>query len=71
MEVNVTGRSYRKDNYSEHYTILSGFLPAKHYEVSLTSLSGTGKGSEQRSEPYVFVCATDPRGEYVTFSFFM
>lgn len=66
VEVNVTGKSPKKVNHGEHYTILPGFLPAKHYEVSLSSLSGIGKGSEQRSEPYVFSCATDPRGEYVT-----
>ncbi|XP_030256612.1 receptor-type tyrosine-protein phosphatase H-like isoform X3 [Sparus aurata] len=62
VEVNVMGKSHKKVNNGENYTILSGSLPAKHYEVSLTSLSGTGKGSEQRSEPYVFSCATDPRG---------
>ncbi|XP_030255654.1 receptor-type tyrosine-protein phosphatase H-like [Sparus aurata] len=62
VEVNVTGKSPKKVNHGEHYTILPGFLPAKHYEVSLSSLSGIGKGSEQRSEPYVFSCATDPRG---------
>ncbi|XP_036936482.1 receptor-type tyrosine-protein phosphatase H-like isoform X3 [Acanthopagrus latus] len=62
VEVNVTGKSYRKDKDDGHSIVLSGFLPAKHYEVSLTSLSGTGKGSEQHSEPFVFSCATDSRG---------
>ena len=71
VEVNVTGKSYRKHKDDGHSIVLSGFLPAKHYEVSLTSLSGTGKGSEQRSEPFVFSCATDSRGEYVTFGFFL
>lgn len=42
-----------------------GLQPAKTYEVSLASLSKGGTSSP----PFVFLCSTDPRGEYVCVCF--
>lgn len=56
VEVNVTGQTH---NTTLDYIVINGFLPAKTYEVSLASLSGTLRSSV----PFVFKCSTDPRSE--------
>ncbi|XP_068162058.1 receptor-type tyrosine-protein phosphatase H-like [Antennarius striatus] len=56
VEVNVTGKTHTLTDGENHIQI-SGFQPARTYEVSLASLSGARK-----SEPFVFLCATDGRG---------
>lgn len=58
VEVNVTGKTHKVENGEQHIKI-SGFLPARTYEVSLASLSGTVRSYK----PIVFSCPTDPRGE--------
>lgn len=58
VEVNVTGKTH-KVGQGEHHLKISGFLPARTYQVSVASLSGTVRSSE----PFVFKCSTDPRGE--------
>ncbi|XP_074477044.1 receptor-type tyrosine-protein phosphatase H-like isoform X7 [Sebastes fasciatus] len=60
VEVNVSGESYPEHgNGEERLRIyISGFQPAKTYNVSLTSLSGI----ERSNEPLVILCRTDPRG---------
>lgn len=60
VEVNVTGNTHRVDKSGQQNLTIAGFQPAKTYEVSLASLSG----SLRSSEPYVFKCSTDPRGEW-------
>nr|XP_020461985.1 tenascin-N-like [Monopterus albus] len=60
IEVNVTGKTYTVSEKGEQQISISGFLPAKTYEVSIGSLSGTVRSYE----PYVFSCSTDPRGEF-------
>ncbi|KAM6898595.1 receptor-type tyrosine-protein phosphatase H-like [Lycodopsis pacificus] len=58
VEVNVSGKTRTvHGNYQLPLTI-SGFQPAKTYEVSLALLSGTARSRE----PFVFSCLTDPRG---------
>ncbi|XP_040923285.1 receptor-type tyrosine-protein phosphatase H-like isoform X6 [Toxotes jaculatrix] len=57
VEVNVTGQTHFA-NEGEQYIKISGFQPAKTYEVSVDSLSGTVRSYE----PFVFLCSTDPRG---------
>ncbi|XP_044034999.1 receptor-type tyrosine-protein phosphatase H-like isoform X2 [Siniperca chuatsi] len=57
VEVNVTGKTHKVKNGEQHLKI-SGFLPAKTYEVSLASLSGIVRSYK----PFVFSCPTDPRG---------
>ncbi|XP_038592525.1 receptor-type tyrosine-protein phosphatase H-like isoform X3 [Micropterus salmoides] len=57
VEVNVTGKTHKVENGEQHIKI-SGFLPARTYEVSLASLSGTVRSYK----PIVFSCPTDPRG---------
>lgn len=59
VEVNVTGQTHKVGEAGEQDIKLSGFLPARTYEVSLTSISGTVRSSE----PFMFSCSTDPRGE--------
>lgn len=59
VEVNVTGKTHHVTEKGKQHTEISGFLPAKTYEVSVTSLSGTLRSYE----PFVFLCSTDPRGE--------
>ena len=59
VEVNVTGKTYKVLENGEQHLIISGFLPARTYEVSLASLSGTVRSSD----PFVFSCLTDPRGQ--------
>lgn len=56
VEVNVTGKTH---STSAQYIVIDGFLPAKTYEVSLASLSGTVRSPV----PFVLKCSTDPRGE--------
>ncbi len=58
VEVEVSGEIHKVDQGQQNISI-SGFLPARTYQVSLVSLSGTVRSSE----PFVFSCATDPRGE--------
>uniref|UniRef100_A0A3B4VN80 protein-tyrosine-phosphatase n=2 Tax=Seriola dumerili TaxID=41447 RepID=A0A3B4VN80_SERDU len=58
VEVNVTGQSHKALATKEQKIKISGFQPAKTYEVSLSSLSGTVRSYE----PFVFLCSTDPRG---------
>ncbi|XP_039991340.1 receptor-type tyrosine-protein phosphatase H-like [Xiphias gladius] len=58
VEVNVTGKTHHVTEKGKQHTEISGFLPAKTYEVSVTSLSGTLRSYE----PFVFLCSTDPRG---------
>ncbi|XP_026206995.1 receptor-type tyrosine-protein phosphatase H isoform X7 [Anabas testudineus] len=57
VEVNVTGKPKKIPN-TVQYIVIPGFLPARTYEVSLASFSGTVRSSE----PFVFKCSTDPRG---------
>ncbi|XP_029311807.1 receptor-type tyrosine-protein phosphatase H-like isoform X2 [Cottoperca gobio] len=57
VEVNVTGKTTPVPGNEQHSIKISGFQPAKTYEVSLSSVSGT-----VRSRPFVFSCHTDPRG---------
>ncbi|XP_071319679.1 receptor-type tyrosine-protein phosphatase H-like isoform X2 [Trachinotus anak] len=58
VEVNVIGQTHKVPGNAERKLKLSGFQPAKKYEVSLSSLSGTVRSYE----PFVFMCSTDPRG---------
>ncbi|TDG98222.1 hypothetical protein EPR50_G00214830 [Perca flavescens] len=58
VEVNVTGKPHKVLENGEQRLIISGFLPARTYEVSLVLLSGTVRSSD----PFVFSCLTDPRG---------
>ncbi|KAM6896884.1 receptor-type tyrosine-protein phosphatase H [Xenentodon cancila] len=57
VEVNMTGKKYSVEGTNKEL-IIPGLQPAKKYLVSLASLSGTVRSSE----PYAFLCATDPRG---------
>lgn len=59
VEVNVSGHTRSVLPNEKQEVKISGFQPARNYEVSLHSKSG------QRSsgEPFVFSCLTDPRGE--------
>lgn len=59
VEVNVTGKTYTGGKDGEQDIKIPGFQPARTYEVSLASLSKTVRSSE----PFVFSCSTDPRGE--------
>ncbi|XP_077959782.1 receptor-type tyrosine-protein phosphatase H isoform X3 [Gasterosteus aculeatus] len=58
VEVNVSGHTRSVLPNEKQEVKISGFQPARNYEVSLHSKSG------QRSsgEPFVFSCLTDPRG---------
>uniref|UniRef100_UPI0037E84A90 receptor-type tyrosine-protein phosphatase H-like n=1 Tax=Semicossyphus pulcher TaxID=241346 RepID=UPI0037E84A90 len=57
VQVNVSGKTEKiLDNETQHI-IIPGFLPAKTYRVSVWTVSGP-----RWSAPYVFTCATDPRG---------
>ena len=58
VEVNITGKTDQVEG-NKDYHIITGLQPARKYQVSLASLSGAVRSSE----PYVFSCATDPRGE--------
>lgn len=58
VEVSVRGQNYTIEEDDEQSLNVSGFLPARTYEVSVASLSGPWR----KSEPYVFSCLTDPRG---------
>lgn len=59
VEVEVTGKVYKiNDNETQNIEI-PGLLPARTYELSITSLSGTVRSPE----PSIFSCTTDPRGE--------
>ncbi|XP_033467887.2 receptor-type tyrosine-protein phosphatase H-like isoform X1 [Epinephelus lanceolatus] len=58
VEVNVMGDSHIVADNGQRQLTIPGFLPARTYEVSLTSLSGL----ERSYEPFVFQCSTDPRG---------
>ncbi|XP_069011805.1 receptor-type tyrosine-protein phosphatase H-like [Embiotoca jacksoni] len=57
VEVNVNGKNSTV-HANNTRIIIPGFQPAKTYTVSVASLSG----SIRSSEPFVFSCATDPRG---------
>ncbi|KAM4624348.1 receptor-type tyrosine-protein phosphatase H-like isoform 2-T2 [Polymixia lowei] len=57
VEVHVSGETHTVHNNRELETQISGFQPAKTYQVSVASLSGT-----LRSNLYIFNCSTDPRG---------
>ena len=59
VEVNVNGKTERVPEGDGQKLVLSGFQPAKTYEVSLTSLSGDVRSDKS----LVFPCPTDPRGE--------
>lgn len=59
VEVNVSGHTLRAGEQGQQYVTVSGFHPATTYQVSLAALSG----AVRRSEPFVFPCRTDPRGE--------
>lgn len=54
----MTGKTHRVSEEEQQIKI-SGFKPARTYEVSIAALSGTIKSYK----PYVFQCPTDPRGE--------
>ncbi|XP_033963190.1 receptor-type tyrosine-protein phosphatase H-like isoform X2 [Pseudochaenichthys georgianus] len=58
VEVNVTGKTHKKLENGEHSLEISGFLPARKYEVSIASVSGDVRSDEL----FVFSCLTDPRG---------
>ncbi|XP_069547639.1 receptor-type tyrosine-protein phosphatase H-like [Brachyistius frenatus] len=58
VEVNVNGKNSTMHDNDTDYIIIPGFQPAKTYTVSVASLSG----SIRSYEPFVFSCATDPRG---------
>ncbi|XP_034716486.1 receptor-type tyrosine-protein phosphatase H-like isoform X2 [Etheostoma cragini] len=58
VEVSVSGETHTVNRNVERQLIISGFLPARTYEVSLASLSGTVRSLD----PFVFLCLTDPRG---------
>ncbi|XP_028287396.1 receptor-type tyrosine-protein phosphatase H-like isoform X2 [Parambassis ranga] len=58
VEVNVKDKSSLLHEDDEQHVIIPGFQPAKTYQVTLTSLSG----SIRSSYPSVFPCYTDPRG---------
>ncbi|KAJ4940966.1 hypothetical protein JOQ06_027254 [Pogonophryne albipinna] len=58
VEVNVTGKTPKKLEHGEQSLDISGFLPARKYEVSIASVSGDVRSDE----PLVFSCLTDPRG---------
>ncbi|KAI9536670.1 hypothetical protein NQZ68_031745 [Dissostichus eleginoides] len=58
VEVNVTGKTPKKLENGEQFLEISGFLPARKYEVSIASVSGDVRSYE----PLVFSCLTDPRG---------
>ncbi|XP_008281523.1 receptor-type tyrosine-protein phosphatase H isoform X3 [Stegastes partitus] len=60
VEVNVIGETHtvHNDDNDEQEIIISGFQPAKTYQVSLNVLSGDVRSSK----PFVFQCSTDPRG---------
>ncbi|XP_063750219.1 receptor-type tyrosine-protein phosphatase H-like isoform X2 [Eleginops maclovinus] len=58
VNVNVTGKSPEILENGERSLEISGFLPARKYEVSIASVSGDVRSSD----PLVFTCLTDPRG---------
>lgn len=57
VEVNVSNKVHVVGPNEQHAEI-PNFQPARKYEVSVATQSGTRK-----SDPYVFTCATDARGE--------
>lgn len=59
VEAEVTGELYITSGNRTQNIEISGLLPARTYEVSITSLSGTVRSPES----FVFSCTTDPRGE--------
>lgn len=59
VEVNVSGQSHPVPANGEQSIQISGFQPARTYEVTVDTLSGHVRSSA----PYVFLCDTDPRGE--------
>lgn len=66
VEVSVRGHNYIIEKDHEQSLNVSGFLPARTYEVSAALLSGPSR----KSEPYVFSCFTDPRGVPMSLIFF-
>ncbi|XP_050922375.1 receptor-type tyrosine-protein phosphatase H isoform X9 [Lates calcarifer] len=58
VEVNVSGQSHPVPANGEQSIQISGFQPARTYEVTVDTLSGHVRSSA----PYVFLCDTDPRG---------
>ncbi|XP_077407717.1 receptor-type tyrosine-protein phosphatase H-like [Vanacampus margaritifer] len=58
VEVNVSGQMHTVSGMEQGQIKIGGFQPARTYEVSLSALSATAR----KSEPYVFLCSTDPRG---------
>ncbi|XP_033975824.1 receptor-type tyrosine-protein phosphatase H isoform X3 [Trematomus bernacchii] len=58
VEVNVTGKTPKKLENGEQSLDISGFLPARKYEVSIASVSGDVRSDKA----LVFSCLTDPRG---------
>ncbi|KAF3853515.1 hypothetical protein F7725_014203 [Dissostichus mawsoni] len=60
VEVNVTGKTPKKLENGEQSLDISGFLPARKYEVSIASVSGDVRSYE----PFVFSCLTDPRDDW-------
>ncbi|KAM8836534.1 receptor-type tyrosine-protein phosphatase H-like isoform 2-T2 [Spinachia spinachia] len=58
VEVNVSGRTHPVLPNEQPHLQISGFLPARRYEVSLYLKSG----QQSSGEPFVFSCLTDPRG---------
>ncbi|KAG7239064.1 hypothetical protein INR49_030224, partial [Caranx melampygus] len=61
VEVNVTRKTHRVFPNGTEQIKISGFQPAKTYEVSVGSLR-EDSGTVRRSPPYVFECYTDPTG---------
>lgn len=67
VEVIVRGQKYTIAKDDDQSLNVSGFLPARTYEVSVASLSG----SSRKSELYVFSCLTDPRGVLMSLILFL
>ncbi|KAL3051374.1 hypothetical protein OYC64_001598 [Pagothenia borchgrevinki] len=58
VEVNVTGKTHKKLENGEQSLDISGFQPARKYEMSIASVSGDVRSDKA----LVFSCFTDPRG---------
>ncbi|XP_041671513.1 receptor-type tyrosine-protein phosphatase H-like [Cheilinus undulatus] len=53
----ITPKSTQIVDAKERHVEIAGFQPAKTYKVSLVTIS-----ENKKSQPFVFSCATDPRG---------
>ncbi|XP_054454958.1 receptor-type tyrosine-protein phosphatase H-like isoform X2 [Anoplopoma fimbria] len=62
VEVNVAGETYKVPENKPQNLKISGFQPAKTYQVSLATLVMPLSGPIRKSEQLFFSCPTDPRG---------